>query len=167
MPPWQGLFHLHLPTLVFGLLNVRSLSNKSFFCHDDIVSKQFDLFMLTETWLNPGDCVALNETCQGFNYFQQSRNPGHGVGVAVIHRDNFKCFPYTLGNFSSFESVGFMINAKAPLCFNLQTPKIELVLFRNSANLLIVMTHHFDRVVNFNMYAAPVSSYYGFYRLFF
>lgn len=58
-------------SVVFGLLNVRSLANKQFFCNDFIVSKQLDLFMLTEMWLYPGDCVALNEAFPpGFNYFQ-------------------------------------------------------------------------------------------------
>lgn len=44
--------------------------------------------MLTETWLSPGDCVALNETCPpGFNYFQKPKISGCRGGLVMFHSE--------------------------------------------------------------------------------
>ena len=67
------------------LLNVRSLSNKTFICHDLILSSNTDFFMLTETWLRPGDNVPLNETCpSNFSYFNLPRPVKRGWGPGCI-----------------------------------------------------------------------------------
>ena len=39
----------------FGLLNCRSLCNKYLSIKDYVVDKDFDIFAIPETWLNPGD----------------------------------------------------------------------------------------------------------------
>ena len=41
----------------FGLLNCRSVCNKYLSIKDYVVDKDFDIFVITETWLNPGDCI--------------------------------------------------------------------------------------------------------------
>uniref|UniRef100_A0A3Q3FGG3 Serpin domain-containing protein n=1 Tax=Labrus bergylta TaxID=56723 RepID=A0A3Q3FGG3_9LABR len=45
----------------FGLLNIRSLNNKSFICLDFINHNNLDFFIVTETWLTMGDCSPLIE----------------------------------------------------------------------------------------------------------
>ena len=41
----------------FGPLNCRSVCNKYLSIKDYVVDEDFDIFAITETWLNPGDCV--------------------------------------------------------------------------------------------------------------
>ena len=44
-----------LKSSCFGLLNCRSVCNKSIILKDYIVERNFDLFAITETWLRPGE----------------------------------------------------------------------------------------------------------------
>lgn len=79
-------------SVLFGLLNVSWLANKSFFWNDFIESKYLDLFMLWD-W-SPGICY---------------------TELAMIHRENLKCSSYSLGSFSPFQILGFIINGNVPL----------------------------------------------------
>ncbi|XP_065809456.1 uncharacterized protein [Labrus bergylta] len=100
----------------FGLLNIRSLNNKSFICLDFINHNNLDFFIVTETWLTMGDCSPLIEaTPPDFTHLHQPRMSGRGGGVAVIHRKDFKCSPISHTHFTSFEHLGFIVNLKDPV----------------------------------------------------
>lgn len=100
----------------FGLLNVRSINNKSFLCNDFITSNNLDFFILNETWLTQGDCTSLIEaTPPDYIFLNQPRLSGKGGGVAAIFRKSFKCAPCFNINFTSFEHLGFIITCKEPV----------------------------------------------------
>ena len=66
----------------FGLLNIRSLNNKSFLCHDFITFNNLDFFIITETWLSQGDSSPLIEANPpNFLHLNQPRMSGRGGGL--------------------------------------------------------------------------------------
>lgn len=67
----------------------------------------------------------------------------------MVHRENFNCSPYSLGNFSSFESLGFMINGKVPLLCVLiyRPPKSNSGFIQEFSDLLALIMPSFDRVL--------------------
>lgn len=67
----------------------------------------------------------------------------------MVHRENFNCSPYSLGNFSSFESLGFMINGKAPLlCVLIYRPtKSNSGFIQEFSDLSALIMPSFDRVL--------------------
>lgn len=103
---------------VFGLINVRSLANKSFLCQDFILKNSIDFLFITESWLSPGYSVPLTEAYSpNYSCFNQPRLSGHGGGVAIIFNSNYKCSPVSLKSSSSFESLCFLLNGQYPILF--------------------------------------------------
>lgn len=81
-----------------ALLNVRSISNKTFTTNEQILSDGFDFLFMTETWLNASELGPLTEVCpKDFNFF----NMTCGGGLATIYRSKFKCCPLVRELFSS------------------------------------------------------------------
>ena len=123
----------------FGLLNIRSLNNKSFLCHDFITFNNLDFFIITETWLSEGDCSPLIEaTPPDFTHLHQPRLSGRGGGVAVIYRNDFKCTRILFNNFTSFEHLGFMVHSKEPIIILIiyRPPKSNNIFIQEFAELL-------------------------------
>ena len=74
-----------------GLLNARSVCNKADSINDYIVSKDFDIFFITETWLTCENEPALAQLVpEGYDYFLHIREEGRGGGIAVIHKQTLK-----------------------------------------------------------------------------
>ena len=95
------------------LLNVRSLSNKTLICHDLILSSNTDFFMLTETWLRPGDNVPLNETCpSNFSYFNLPRPVKRGGGLAVFYKICINVLPCPLEILLPLKSFVFKLTVR-------------------------------------------------------
>lgn len=106
-----------VPSIIFGLFYVRSLSNKAFVLNKFILSQKLDFFFITETWLKEGECCQLLEPCLlNFKYFNSPRECGHGGGLAVVFKNLFKCSPLTVKRFTSFEALVFLISCTDPLC---------------------------------------------------
>ena len=92
--------------ITFGLLNSRSVRNKSVVLNDFVVDKKLDFLALTETWLTVNDESDITEslTPEGFTFThtpRNSKNPGGGVGLLI--KSQFKTKPIKSTTFKSFE----------------------------------------------------------------
>ena len=149
----------------FCLLNVRSLANKSFICQDFISTNKIDFFIVTESWINPDDCSPLIESSPpDYLFFHQPRLTGRGGGLAVVHRNDFSCSRLSLGQFTTFESLGFILKNRLPiLCVLIyRPPKFISGFIQEFSDFLsdIILKH--DRVLivgDFNIHVCcPTSS---------
>ncbi len=97
-----------------ALLNVSSISNKTFAINEHILSNKLDLLFMTETWLNAGELGPLSEVCPtDYNFFNTTRSVGRGGGLATIFRN--KCRLLASELFSSFEVQQFQMEGCNPL----------------------------------------------------
>ncbi|XP_061896841.1 uncharacterized protein LOC133645928 [Entelurus aequoreus] len=90
----------------FGLVNARSLTNKTFILKDFFTSRGLDFLCVTETWLRAGESAPLNELLPPeCSYFNSPRSSGRkGGGLAVVFKNDFKCRQIRVqSSFSSFE----------------------------------------------------------------
>ncbi|XP_032366676.1 LOW QUALITY PROTEIN: uncharacterized protein LOC116685831 [Etheostoma spectabile] len=99
-----------------ALINVRSLTNKTFILNDFFTTHDLDFLLLTETWLKPGENSAFSELLPpGCSFVSTPRAAGRGGGLAAIFKDSFRCRTITANNFSSFELQLFVINLTCPV----------------------------------------------------
>ncbi|KAI2646131.1 putative calcium-binding protein [Labeo rohita] len=93
--------------LLFGLWNIRSLSNKGPFC--------FDFFCLTETWQQSNDFFHLNHSIlPGYVFTSKPRHVGRGGGLAILHKEKWKVITVPEIECTSFESVALQIKGVVP-----------------------------------------------------
>lgn len=70
-------------------LNARSITNKTALINNHILDKKCDLFCLSETWQQPGDCIHLNMlTPPGYCYLSKPRSVGGWVGCGLPVRSD-------------------------------------------------------------------------------
>ena len=93
---------------LFGLLNCRSVRNKYLSIKDYVVDKDFDIFAITETWLNTGDYdnfISLIPT--GYRFLHSARD-GRGGGVGLLFKSLLpvkQTSKVYLDTFISFEAI--------------------------------------------------------------
>ena len=88
----------------FGLLNARSIANKSFILNDLFDSLDLDFMLITETWQKTDEFTSLNELCpQNCSFSCVPRATGRGGGLASIHRDCFSSRTVSSRAYSTFE----------------------------------------------------------------
>ncbi|XP_049920683.1 uncharacterized protein LOC126402590 isoform X1 [Epinephelus moara] len=75
-----------------GLVNARSLANKTFILKDFLTSRGLDFLCVTETWLTVGESSAFTELLpDDCCYFNSPRTSGRGGGIATIYKSHYKC----------------------------------------------------------------------------
>ena len=69
-----------------GLLNARSVNNKTTLLSEYVSSRSLDLCAITETWLTPGDDPVVNALCPDGYSFVGAPRLTRGGGVGLLHR---------------------------------------------------------------------------------
>lgn len=95
------------------LINVRSLSNKTFILHEFFKAKELDLLFLTETWVCSGDLTPFSESVPlNCNFLNKPRLTGRGGGLAVIFKNSLNCKTLQADAYSTFELQLFQIKVQ-------------------------------------------------------
>uniref|UniRef100_A0A8C6LBK5 Reverse transcriptase domain-containing protein n=1 Tax=Nothobranchius furzeri TaxID=105023 RepID=A0A8C6LBK5_NOTFU len=133
----------HNNTVNFGLLNVRSLTNKGQLIQDLITDHKLDFIGLTETWQQLNDFSQLNASAPpGFVYLSYPRGSGRGGGLALLYREKWKVLPVSTPAFSSMESSVFQIPGPTPTVIALiyRPPKPNSDFLNDFSSLLTQLT---------------------------
>ena len=140
-----------LNTLNLALLNVRSLSGKTFLINDFIIEHNLDFMFLTETWLDQDNSAAvlIKSTPPNFSFMSEARVHKKGGGVAILFNDSLQCKQMSYGNLDSFEYVALQLNSSSRVIFlNIyRPPKYCATFFDDFAELLSIICIDFDCVV--------------------
>ena len=134
----------------FCLLNVRSLTNKSFLCQDFIMSNNLDLLFVTKTWLIPDFSLPLAEACPpGYLSLNKPRQSGRGGGVAVIYRSDHKCSALSNTTFSSFKSLAFLLCGEQSIFCAIiyRPPKASSGFIEEFSEFLCSIVAKYDRIL--------------------
>lgn len=75
-----------------GLVNARSLANKTFVLKDFFTSQGLDFLFVTETWLSSGESCAFTELLpRDCCYVNSPRMSRRGGGIATVFKSLYKC----------------------------------------------------------------------------
>jgi len=104
-----------VPKINIGVLNCRSLRNKTDFIQDHIIDNNLDVMAMTETWLSSNEAANtayINTlTKAGFNFNHVPRTDRKGGGVAVLTHNSLKVQRTQTFTSLSFESIELSISA--------------------------------------------------------
>ncbi|KAJ0055115.1 hypothetical protein NL108_009851 [Boleophthalmus pectinirostris] len=144
-------------TCKMGLLNVRSLANKSFIINDMIVDEALDCMFLTETWTGTDGAVTLNETTPpNYSYSYSSRLNKKGGGTAIIlsAKHNFKNIHFN--QYPSFEHHSLALtNPSILLICIYRPPKHSSSFTADFSDLLSIAHSNYNRIIivgDFNLH---------------
>ena len=93
-------------TLIFCLLNARSINNKSLQIKDSVVDRHIDILAVTETWLKADECcdyITCDVTPTGYTFVHSPRLNGIVGGVGMLYRTNLKVQQLKSDSYKSFE----------------------------------------------------------------
>ena len=136
----------------FGLVNARSLANKTHILRDFFTSQGLDFLCVTETWLGTGDSACLTELSPpDCCYFNSPRASGRkGGGIAVVFKNDFKCRQISLqSSFTSFELCLFELSrSHVVLCAVIyRPPKYNKNFISDFSEFLAEILPKYDRVL--------------------
>ena len=111
-------------TLHIGLLNARSIANKSFSLNDLFTREKLDLMCLSETWQREEEFIHLNELCPaGCSAVGKPRPCRRGGGLAVVYKDSCTCKVTQTQEYTSFESQMVRVGSSNPFyCVSIYRP---------------------------------------------
>ncbi|GFR92601.1 ATP-dependent DNA helicase [Elysia marginata] len=73
-----------------GLINARSVCNKAALIFDYLTENDFDIFLITETWVQNNDEPILAQVVpEGYDYLVQCLHGNSGGDIMVVFKDNF------------------------------------------------------------------------------
>ena len=90
--------------LKFGVLNARSLRNKSTIFQDFVLDRRLDFVCICETWLSSSDDAVIADLCPGGYVFEhRPRLSRRGGGVAFLYKDHLQVAVKPPDKYDSFE----------------------------------------------------------------
>ena len=122
---------------LFGLLNCRSVRNKYLSIKDYVVDKDFDIFAITETWLNTGDYdnfIIGSLIPNGYRFLHSARD-GRGGGVGLLFKSSLpvkQTSKVCLDTFVSFEAIESEVKAFFAICFHPYCLSSSTVIWKQS-----------------------------------
>ena len=132
-----------------ALLNVRSLSNKTFIINDFIQDNNLKCLLLCETWLGTDGSIALIEASPAnFKFSFSSRVGKKGGGTASIYSTAFDANDFRLGEYSSFEyHAVFFTNLKMACITIYRPPKMSSSFLTEFSEFLSVLHTKYNRIL--------------------
>lgn len=133
-----------------ALINTRSIVNKSFILNNFFTSQSLDFLFITETWVNPGEQMALGDlTPPGCNFLNSPRTSGRGGGVATVFKNSFKCKRLPMDTYSSFEAQLLKIEMMIPVFCVLvyRPPKFNKDFIQQFSDFLSGLVSRGDRLL--------------------
>ena len=155
----------------YGLLNTRSIRNKTETIHELVIDKDFDCLAITETWLSLSDIesdIVKSFTPEGYSFLHFARSQCKAGGsIGLLYKSSISVKEVTSeSNFKTFEHQEFQLNLRSStVCVNVlyQLPPIAangftfnsfmdefsdyLTSFSSSPNSILIMGDfniHFD-----------------------
>ncbi len=140
-----------------ALLNVRSLSNKTFIINYLILDNKIDCMFLTETWLSTdGPATLLEASSTNYNFSFSSRCGKRGGGTATILSAPFSFKNITFEEYASFEYHCLVFNSPPVLCLTVYRPPKRCSTFISDFSELLSIIHtNFNRAIilgDFNLH---------------
>lgn len=112
-----------------AMFNTQSLTNKNVMLSDLISTHH--LFLLTETWLKPGDNSTFSELLPpDYSHLNAPGVSGHGGGFAMFFSDKLSCRLLPRKNYSSFELQLFVMESE-------QNPEEFITFFQYSSTKIM------------------------------
>ncbi|KAJ8393024.1 hypothetical protein AAFF_G00069280 [Aldrovandia affinis] len=120
-----------------GLLNARSVKEKTSVLSDFISNQDLDFFAITESWQVPEDLSALIELCPvGWKFHCTPRCGKTGGGVALMYKDNYTCSMLNCPTFSSFEAQLVKVGSADPLLVIIIYRPTDSRVFKGTKNFI-------------------------------
>ena len=140
-----------------ALLNVRSLSNKTFIINDLISDNKIDCMFLTETWLSAdGPATLLEASPTNYNFSFSARSGKRGGGTATILSAALSFKNITFEEYASFEYHCLVFNSPPVLCVTVYRPPKRCSTFISDfSELLSIIHNNFNRAIilgDFNLH---------------
>lgn len=156
--------HTQDTVLNLALINVRSLSNKTFMLNHFFRSRELDCMLLTETWVQPGELFPFSELLPpSCSFFSCPRTTGKGGGLATIFKSSLNCKKTPCNQYKSFELQLFELKLKlhgsVACALIYRPPKINKEFINDFSAFVagIALTYnHFVIVGDFNIHVCCV-----------
>ncbi|KAK7933278.1 hypothetical protein WMY93_004174 [Mugilogobius chulae] len=131
-----------------GLINARSVANKTFILRDHFSAHSLDLMFVTETWIKAGESSAFLNLFPLLHVHKCTQNYGcRGGGVATILKSNICFKPLADMRFSSFELSYFTLRQMEPvLCAVVyRPPKYNKDFLTEFSDFMAIVLTDFDK----------------------
>ena len=141
---------MEVKQIKFGLLNVRSLNNKSFLVNDLITENKLDCICLVETWLNNDTATAIMiETCPpDYSFHQLPRRNRRGGGVAVVFSSQLMFRITELGEFTSMEYLAIELKTESTVLVVIyRPPRYSPIFIQEFSELMSLCVTRYDKVI--------------------